>query len=82
MGTFIYCLESSTGECMKALGVPRVLDLLHPDKATIKLYGLSATDRCARVDRGKNSSRRIWKKKHRATQRGELYKELCNENGI
>ena len=51
---------------MKAFGLPRLKDLEHPDKADIKRFGLAARDRCARADRGKNESRRIWKKRGRA----------------
>ena len=47
---------------MKPYGVPRVLDTQYPDKADIKRFGFASTDRCARADRGKTSSRRLWKK--------------------
>ena len=50
---------------MKAYGVPRVPDACFPDKADIKKFGFSTNDRCSKADRGKNSSRRIWKKKAR-----------------
>jgi hypothetical protein len=50
---------------MKAYGVPRVPEASFPDKADIKKFGFSSTDRCLKADRGKNSSRRIWKKKAR-----------------
>lgn len=51
---------------MKPYGVPRLLDAQFPDKADIKRFGFSTTDRCSRADRGKNEARRIWKKKARA----------------
>lgn len=57
---------------MKPYGLPRNDDVASPDKADIKLYGLSAPDRCARADRGKASSRRIWKKKARIEATREL----------
>jgi hypothetical protein len=50
---------------MKAYGVPRVPETSFPDKVDIKKFGFSTTDRCSKADRGKNSSRRIWKKKAR-----------------
>ena len=50
---------------MKAYGVPRVPDACFPDKADIKKFGFSTNDRCSKADRGKNNSRRIWKKKAR-----------------
>lgn len=56
---------------MKPYGVPRVKDLDYPDKADIKRFGLSAPDRCARADRGKQSSRRIWAKKARQDAKKE-----------
>jgi len=50
---------------MKAYGVPRVPEASFPDKADIKKFGFATSDRCSKADRGKNSSRRIWKKKAR-----------------
>jgi hypothetical protein len=60
---------------MTPFGLPRHPDLEHPDKADIKRFGLASTDRCARADRGKTSTRRIWKKKARAAQRAQLRQE-------
>lgn len=60
---------------MKPYGIPRVPDVEYPDKADIKRFGFSTTDRCSKADRGKNSSRRIWKKKERARVKRELVKE-------
>lgn len=50
---------------MKPYGVPRLKDAQRPDKADIKRFGFASQDRCARADRGKNTSRRIWKKRAR-----------------
>ena len=61
---------------MKPYGLPRLLDMEHPDKADIKRFGYAAPDRCARADRGKNEARRIWKKKQRAADKRELYNKL------
>jgi len=47
---------------MKAYGIPRVNDAEFCDKADLKKYGRSSTDRCSKADRGKNQARRIWKK--------------------
>lgn len=57
---------------MKAYGIPRVLDVEFPDKADIKKYGFSTSDRCSRADRGKNKARLIWKKKARAKATREI----------
>jgi len=58
---------------MKAYGVPRRKDTEAPDIADIKYFGFATTDRASRADRGKNSSRRIWKKKARqAIKRDEV----------
>jgi hypothetical protein len=61
---------------MKAYGLPRNDDVANPDKADIKLYGLSTPDRCSRADRGKNSSRRLWKKKARNAMIAQIRDEL------
>ena len=37
---------------------------------------VSATDRCARADRGKRETRRLWKKQARAQAKQALLKEL------
>jgi hypothetical protein len=47
---------------MKPYGVPRIKEAEMPDKVDLKKFGFSSTDRCSKADRGKNSSRRIWKK--------------------
>jgi len=57
---------------MRAYGVPRLSGVEFPDKGDIKEFGLSTKDRCSKTDRGKNSTRRIWKKKFRAKQKQEL----------
>jgi len=50
---------------MKPYGVPRVPEVGFPDKADIKKFGFSTSDRCSRKDRGKNKARRIWKRRAR-----------------
>jgi hypothetical protein len=57
---------------MKAYGIPRVLDAEFPDKADIKRFGFSTSDRCSRADRGKNKARLIWKKRARADAAKEI----------
>ena len=57
---------------MKAYGVPRICDAEYCDKADIKKYGRSTTDRCSRADRGKNEARRIWAKKARRDGKKEV----------
>lgn len=47
---------------MKAYGVPRIDGVEFPDKADIKHFGFTTSDRCSRADRGKNKSRRYWAK--------------------
>ena len=64
---------------MKPYGVPRLKDTEYPDKADIKRFGFSTPDRCSRADRGKQQSRRIWKKKARAEFRVALINELKEE---
>lgn len=59
---------------MKPYGLPRSLDREYPDKADIKRFGASATDRCARADRGKNKARRLWKKAERAHAKNDIRK--------
>jgi len=60
---------------MKPYGVPRRKDTENPDKADIKYFGFSSSDRCSKADRGKNESHRIWKKKARAGFKRELLKK-------
>lgn len=57
---------------MKPYGVPRVPEVEFPDKADIKRFGLSTSDRCSRVDRGKKKARRIWKKAARRLLKKEM----------
>jgi hypothetical protein len=67
---------------MKGYGLPRVIDLECPDLLDIQNYGLkSSKSRVVRNGTIKNSfrnsklkrdTRRIWKKKARAAQKGEL----------
>ena len=47
---------------MKPYGVPRIKETLYPDKADIKKFGYATEDRCSRKDRGKEESRKLWKK--------------------
>lgn len=64
---------------MKAYGIPRNLDAEYPDKGSIKMYGRSTSDRCSRADRGKNTSRRIWKKKERAKVAAQMRDEMAEQ---
>lgn len=57
---------------MKAYGIPRDRDAEFPDKADIKRFGFSTSDRCSRADKGKNRTRMIWKKKERASANREI----------
>lgn len=59
---------------MKAYGVKRLAERQFPDKADIKYFGLSSSDRCSKKDRGKNFMRRFWAKKARNEN-----KKLCKE---
>lgn len=59
---------------MKPYGVPRVPETEYPDKADIKKFGFSTSDRCSKKDRGKTSARRVWKRKARIEN-----KKLCEE---
>lgn len=61
---------------MRAYGIPRLLDAEIPDKADIKYFGFSTTDRCSRADRGKNKARLIWRKKARARAKIEIQRAL------
>jgi hypothetical protein len=61
---------------MKAYGIPRVDDAEWPDKADLKRFGFSATDRCTRADRGKNKARLYWKKRERRIVKEAIRKEL------
>ena len=57
---------------MRPYGVPRLLDAQWPDKADIKRFGYSTSDRCSRADRGKNIARRLWKKKARQEAKSHI----------
>ena len=61
---------------MKAYGVPRLRDAEFPDKADIKYFGFSTSDRCSRADRGKNDARLRWKKKERRRVKNSIRKEI------
>ena len=66
---------------MKAYGIPRTIGAEFPDKADLKTYGLSASDRCARADRGKNRARRYWKGVARRFGKAEI-QEAIHDSGF
>jgi len=61
---------------MKAYGVPRIIEAAAPDKADIKKFGFTTSDRCSRADRGKKAARRIWKKLARRINQQFISKEV------
>ena len=67
---------------MKPYGIPRVPETICPDIEDIKKFGFATPDRCSRKDRGKTSSRRIWKKKERARAKNELWRFLYKEEYV
>ena len=62
---------------MKPYGVKRLPNLDFPDKADIKYFGISSTDRCSKADRGKNVMRRFWKKKARNENKNLTNEYFC-----
>jgi hypothetical protein len=66
---------------MKPYGIPRIFGIEFPDKADIKRFGFSTTDRCSRKDRGKNKARRYWKKLARRSVKIELAETVKQLNG-
>jgi hypothetical protein len=67
---------------MIGYGLPRIKDLMCPDEGDIYLYGLKSsksrypkygnTKNSFRNSRAKRDTRRIWKKKARATHRRDI----------
>lgn len=64
---------------MKAYGIPRVPEAGdYPDKADIKRFGFSTSDRCSKADRGKNKARRMWKKQERTLAKRNIKSEMLD----
>jgi len=71
---------------MKAYGLPRALDIEHPDLMDIRVYGLKSSTGQIRSKGGdyrghnksktRNAARAVWKGKARAAAKQNIRKEL------